>query len=156
MLGDISDLVQLVSFPLALVGIFLAYREGRNSRDLQAALTFADSFGTGWERSWRRVLMQTEELTRRGEQPTEELAEELLNLLNWLDVIGWLIDSRVLARPQTVLASMSPQLRRALQVASPLIESGEARYGPKYWYGVRTLERTLPPWTHPSPLPPSQ
>lgn len=143
MLGALSNIVQIVGFPLALVAIFLAYREGRNSRDLQAALAINDSFRSSWEKSWRKSLNKTEELTRRGRQPTGEVREELFHLLNWLDGVGCLISADTLARPHTVLASIAPQLRRALTVTAPVLEADERRHEPGYWRGVRTLEKTL-------------
>jgi hypothetical protein len=155
-LGDVSNIVQIVGFPLALIGVFLAYREGRKSRDLQAALTFADSFRSSWETSWSKALDEAEDLARRGEQPTEELREQLFTMLNWLDWVGWLIDSDVLARPQTVLASIGPQLKRAMGVVMPIMEDDEARHEVGYWHGVRTLERTLVLIERHRPLPLAQ
>jgi hypothetical protein len=143
MLSNVSNIVQIVGFLLALIGIFFAYREGRNSRDLQAALAFADSFRNSWEVSWRNALQKTEDLARRGKKPRGNLRQELYNMLNWLDVLGHMIDSDLLARPQTVLASISPQLKRAIKVASPMLETDEGIHGPEYWRGVRVLQNSL-------------
>jgi hypothetical protein len=63
-LNNASNIVQIVGFPLALLGLLFAWREGRNSRDLQAALALADSFRSGWEASWREALMTAEKLTK--------------------------------------------------------------------------------------------
>ena len=143
MLSDASNIVQVVGFPLALIAIFLAYREGRNSRDLQAALSIAESFRGSWEGSWRKALDRAEDLARKGRTPTGELREELFNILNWLDGIGWLIDSDALARPRIVLASIAPQIKRAIEVSTPLLETDEPHHEPGYWRGVRTLERAI-------------
>jgi hypothetical protein len=153
MIGDVSAIVQIVSFPLALIGIFLAYREGRNSRDLQAALAFAESFRGSWEGSWRKALDKAENLAQRGKEPTGELREELFHMLNWLDGVGCMIDSDILARPQTVLASISPQLKRAVEAAGPVLKDDEAKHRPGYWRGVRTLEKELAHFEYSSHLP---
>jgi hypothetical protein len=141
MLGDLSDLVQIVGFPLALAAIFLAYREGRNSRDLQAALAINEAFRGSWEKSWRKTLDKTENLARRGRQPRGEIREDLFHLLNWLDGVGCLTSANTLARPHAVLASIAPQLKRALTVAAPVLEADEKSHQPGYWRGVRTLEK---------------
>ena len=64
-------------------------------------------------------------------------------MLNWLDGVGWLIDSDVLARPRTVLASIAPQVKRAIKVITPILEADEERHKSGYWHGVRTLEGAL-------------
>ena len=143
MLSDVSNIVQIIGFPLALVGIFLAYREGRNSRDLQAAISFAESFRSSWEGTWRKALDKAEDLVRKDQAPTGALREELFNILNWLDSVGWLIESDVLARPRTVLASIAPQVKRAIEVTTPVLEADEAMHEPGYWHGVRTLEKVI-------------
>jgi hypothetical protein len=143
MLGDIADLVQMIGLPIAIVIVLLAYRESRKSRDLQAALAFSDAFRASWETSWDSTLQQTEELARRDEQPTGELREQLFSILNWLDWVGSLIGGDVLARPQVVLSSILPQLRRALLIIEPILTDDEARHEPGYWRGVRILQRAL-------------
>jgi len=138
-LNNVSNIVQIVGFTLAFIGLFLAWREGRNSRDLQAALALA--------------LMTAEELDKRGVKPPEEIRKELRQMLNWLDWAGWLIYSGTLARPKTVLASINPQLQRIIQVAAPIIKDDEARHDEEYWRGVRTLERVLIPPKRHQPFP---
>ena len=153
MLNNVSNIVQIVGFTLAFIGLFLAWREGRNSRDLQAALALADSFRSGWETDWRKALMTAEELDKRGVKPPEEIRKELRQMLNWLDWAGWLIYSGTLARPKTVLSSINPQLKRIIQVAAPIIKDDEARHDEEYWRGVRTLERVLIPPKRHQPFP---
>jgi hypothetical protein len=51
MLSYIADLIQAIGLPIAGLAVLLAYREGRRSRDLQAALAFSDSFRTSRERT---------------------------------------------------------------------------------------------------------
>jgi hypothetical protein len=143
MLGDVSDIVQIVGFPLAFLAIFISYREGRNSRDLQAALAINESFRNSWEKSWRIALVKTEGLALKGRKPRGQVWEELFHLLNWLDGVGCLIIADTLARPDVVLASITPQLNRALKVLSPLLEADEENHEPGYWRGVRTLQRVL-------------
>src|SRR5690348_7356120 len=143
MLSDVSNIVQTVGFPLALVGIFLAYREGRNSCDLQAALSVAESFRGRWEGSWRKALDEADGLARKDQAPTGGLREELFNILNWLDGVGWLIESHALTRPRTVLASVAPQVKRAIVVTTPVLEADEAMHEPGYWRGVRALEKVI-------------
>lgn len=143
MLGDIADLVQIIGLPIAIVAVLLAYREGRRSRDLQAALAFSDTFRASWETSWDSTLQQAEELARRDEQSAGELREQLFSILNWLDWVGSLIAGGVLARPQVVLSSILPQLRRALRIIEPILTDDEARHEPGYWRGVRIMQQTL-------------
>jgi hypothetical protein len=142
-LNNASNIVQIVGFPLALVGLLLAWREGRNSRDLQAALALADSFRSGWETNWRKALTTAEELTNKGEELPEEIREELRKMLNWLDWAGRLIYSGTLARPKNVLASIDPQLKRIIRVTAPIIKGDEERHDKEYWRGVRTLEKVF-------------
>lgn len=143
MLTNVSDIVQIIGFSLALVAIFLAYREGRNSRDLQAALTFADSFSERWSAKWRNAIFQTEALQRKGLEPSEELTETLWDMMNWLDTVGWMIDSQMLARPGRVLGSIKPTIRRILKVVTPIMVAQEVANGPAHWHGLRVLERAL-------------
>jgi len=143
MLADISNVVQIVGLPLALIAILLAYREGRHSRDLQAALTFSESFRASWEMSWRKTLQELEERTAKGEELPPELSQEVQNMLNWFDWVGWLIHSDVLARPNHVLGSIAPVLRRVLEATQPIIAAGEEANGPQWWHGVRILENSL-------------
>lgn len=118
---------------VAIVAVLLAYREGRRSRDLQAALAFSDTFKASWETSWDSTLQQAEELARRNEQPAGKLREQLFSIPNWLDWVGSLIAGDVLARPQVVLSSILPQLRRALRIIEPILTDDEARHEPGCW-----------------------
>jgi hypothetical protein len=142
-LGKVADLVQIVGLPMAIVAIVVAYREGRRSRDLQAALAFAESFRVGWEGSWGKALDDAENLAKEAEVPAGDLREQLFSLLNWLDWVGWLIDTDVLARPHIVLSSIVPQLRRALVIVLPVMEADEGRHEPGYWHGVSVLNQAL-------------
>jgi hypothetical protein len=142
-LGNLSDIVQLVGFPIALIAIFLAYREGRNSRDLQAALTLTESFRGSWEKSWRKALDKLEDLAEKGREPVGDLREDIFDMLNWLDGVGCLIEADMLARPHRVLATINPQLIRAIRVTAPILQADELVQAPGYWHGVRTLERAL-------------
>jgi hypothetical protein len=143
MLGDISNIVQVVGLPLAIIAIFFAYREGRNSRDLQAALTFSDSFRTSWEASWRKALRELQEHTAKGDELPQEMREEVYNMLNWLDWVGWLIHSETLARPNHVLGSIAPVLVHILDVTAPVVAADEEINGTEWWHGVRILEHSL-------------
>lgn len=156
MLNDIGDLVQIIGFPLAIVTILLASRDGRNSRDLQAALACSESFLNAQDSNWRDVLNQVEHLSRKGRTPSGHLEEQFLNMLNWLDALGRIIDARMIARPRKVLASISPSVLRILKAATPLVLADDTTYGLEFWRGLRALGHALGLPDHDPFFPPAQ
>lgn len=143
MLNEVADIVTIVGFPLAFIGISLAYREGRNSRDLEAALDISESFLSKFFFTWRHTVREREKLLRGEPVQEDELTDTLLNIINWLDTVGFMIDSHLLARPERVLPSMARTLRLMLEDLRPILEAYEHRDGPERWHGVRVLEQAV-------------
>lgn len=145
MLAAISEIVSIVGFTLALIGISLAYREGRTSRDLQAALAFSNAISNGWYSDWSDTMMQMGELRRKGIPVTEELGDALVNSLNQLDSVGLMIESHLLARPKRVLAPIIPYISRMVNNidTKSIIAAAEASDSPDRWRGVRILDQAL-------------
>jgi hypothetical protein len=161
-LSGISEIVSIVGFPLALMGIFLAYRDGRNSRDLEAALTFSDAFTDRWSSDWRDAVMEIDSLQRRGAPLTEDLGDTLVDIINWLDSVGLMIDSHLLARPNRVLSPIKPSISKMFIPIMPIIAASEVSDRPDRWRGVRILGRasslpaadSLPRPPHPTGMAP--
>jgi hypothetical protein len=143
MLSGIAAIVSIVGFPLALVGIFLAYRDGSNSRDLEAALAFSDAFTDRWSSDWRNVVLEIENRQRSGAPLTEDVGDALVDIINWLDSVGLMIDSHLLARPSRVLSPIKPSISKMFNVIEPIIADSEVSDRPGRWRGVRILGRAL-------------
>ena len=94
------------------------------------------------EASWAKALDEAES-QGLDREPAGDLREQLFNLLNWLDWVGWLIEADVLARPQVVLSSIAPQLRRALAILTPIMLADQRRHEPGYWHGVTALKYAI-------------
>lgn len=123
----------LIGFAVAILQIYLGRREARASRDLEVTLSLSESFRTRWERSWRRVLRRLE----AGEEgPSTEDEDEFLNMLNWVDWLGNLIDRGLLHQEGVVLDAIGPQVRRMLELGRPILRHDVERHGWSYWKGL--------------------
>lgn len=139
----ITQLVTIFTLPLALWGLYLNSRDAKNARTLEAAIAFSDAFRSRWESEWRQALKEAEACRAANQKIPAELDDRLLNLLNWLDWVGYLVQSKALAKPEPILHSIAPQILRAVRVLAPILERGEQQHGTEYWSGVRALESLL-------------
>jgi hypothetical protein len=140
MLSRIAEIITIVGFPLALAGILLAYRDGRNSRDLDAALVISDSFTDRWSPEVQLAVEAVADSQQSGVSPPGEKVDAIVNGLNWLDSVGLMIDSHLLARPNRVVSPIKPELIKTLKSVGFIITTTEAR---ERWRGAWILARTL-------------
>jgi hypothetical protein len=147
MLEHIASLTTIVGFVLAFLAVGSAYREGRNSRDLAASISISESFFR-YLAVWRQVRDHWKAVSTQ--KPNPELGipfeDSALDILNWLNTIGNMIDSRLLARPELVLAPEIRTLRNILKFFihdTKMLQRFEDRDGDKYWRGVRVLDQTV-------------
>jgi hypothetical protein len=142
MLSEISDVVSIFGIPLALIGILLAYRDGRNSRDLDAALVISDAFTDRWSSDLADAIIDFGDSRRKGVPPKNESVDAAINTLGWLNSVGLMIDSQLLARPSRVVSPIKPLLTTLLNSVESIIAALEAS-DPERWRGVRILVRAL-------------
>jgi hypothetical protein len=140
---EVADIVTLIGLPLALVGIGVAIaglifagREGRNSRDLEASLSISEAFVGKWFIDWRNLIRESMKV--RAGIPIDEdaLADGYKSFAHWLNAVGLMVDSRLLARPERVLASMAPTITQMLEITKPMVAAWEGQDGLQHWRGV--------------------
>lgn len=140
MLSGIAEIITIVGFPLALAGILLAYRDGRNSRDLDTALVIADSFTDRWSSEVALAVAAMADSQQRGVSPPTEKVDAVIHGLDWLDSVGLIIGSPLLARKDQVVSPIKPGLIRTLKSVAFIITTPQGR---KRWPGVWVLVRSL-------------
>jgi hypothetical protein len=148
MLEHIASVVTIVGFPLAFIGVWIAYKEGRNSRDLSAALSISDAFLEVFLPVWNEVVTEHRAVRDNTAEPHVQTAwvDNVLKILNWLNAMGFTIDSHLMARPDRVLPPIVPTLRQMLDFTvreTNMLQSFEQRDGLDRWRGVRVLDRTV-------------
>lgn len=147
MLEHIASATTIVGFVVAFFAVRIAYREGRNSRDLAASISISESF-LRYLPLWRQVRDQLKAVSTQEASPElgTLFTHPVLDVLNWLNAIGNMIDSRLLARPKLVLAPEIRTLQNMLNLFirdTETLKGFEDRDGAKYWRGVRVLDRTV-------------
>jgi hypothetical protein len=147
MLEHIASATTIVGFVLAFLAVGIAYREARNSRDLAASISISESFLRHLP-VWRQVRDHLEAVSTQKVSPElgTPFDDSALDILNWLNTIGNMIDSRLLARPERVLAPEIRTLRNILKHFihdTEMLRGFEDRDGAKYWRGVRVLDQTV-------------
>jgi hypothetical protein len=134
-------MVQLLGFPIAALSIYLAYRSYKSSRDVQVALSLSESFRTRWEEGWRKSLNAIAEAQETDKKSDPSHEEQLTNMLNWIDWVGRLMETGVLPKNMTLLATIEAPLVRAIQISRSRIEKDIADKGPNHWKGILTIAR---------------
>ncbi len=140
-----GDLITIIGLPIGLLGLWLSSRTAAKSRDVQVVLNMIESFQHRWDQSWAATLRRVEALrTNSDMEPLpEDVEDDFRSLLNWIDWLGSLQKSRLLNRPDAILESLSPPISRALTAGAPLIRNDEETHGPKFWSGLRHLEKQI-------------
>jgi hypothetical protein len=140
MLSGTAEIITIVGFPLALAGILLAWLDGRHSRDLDAALVIADSFTDRWSPEVKLAIAAINDSQQRRVPPPTEKVDVVINALDWLDSVGLMIGSNLLARPDRVVRPIKRVLISRLESVGFIITTTDAR---ERWRGVWILVRTL-------------
>ena len=142
-IGIVADVVTIIGFPLALLGLWLAARRAAKDRSLAVTLSLIDSFRSGWERSWGGLLRRLEAQGGLSETTSAEDRRELFYILNWIDWLGCFIADGSLRNPQLIFDALGPHLQRAIAIGEAELKQGEAQHGTKHWRGVRHVQRKL-------------
>jgi hypothetical protein len=143
MLSTLGELVQVVGLPIALFALYFGQRDARRSRDLQTALSLIESFRTRWEGTWRDAITTAERSAKNGDPADAATRTEFLNMLNWIDWLGSLIETRALGRPDPLILTLQPQLRRILELAEPVLRDDTRALSADNWIGVGRVRRIL-------------
>ena len=144
LLEQVATLVSLIGVPIALIGLWLSARQSANARDLQVILEMAEAFRKRWEHSWRDTLNALEDIPEDERIDLDrEMRSDLYNLLNWIDWLGVIVKTRMLNNPDAILSTVGPQIRRAIELARPIISRHEKEHGADYWGGLRSIEGLL-------------
>ncbi|MEL6526378.1 MAG: hypothetical protein AAFQ07_11780, partial [Chloroflexota bacterium] len=73
----------------------------------------------------------------------EDLKTELTYILNWLDWLGYLVESRAFKNPYVLYNTLGFQLRRVINLSQRKIEFDTRKHGVGYWGGVEYLSKEL-------------
>lgn len=146
-LGDWASIIAIIGFPLAIIAVLIAYREGRNSRDLASSISISEAF-LRYLPVWRGAveLLQPVSTNTATSQQKDLFTGSAIDILNWLNTIGIMIETHLLARPNLVLG---PELRTFRQMLdfyirhTKMLEGFEVSHGAEAWLGVRVLDRTV-------------
>ncbi|MDX6404471.1 MAG: hypothetical protein QOH70_1926 [Blastocatellia bacterium] len=133
--------VQIISFPVAAVSLYLTRKEAKAGRDLQIALNLSESFRSRWEGGWSDALYKVKE-AQKASRPNEvplEHRDHLFQMLNWIDWLGVLIKTKSLSKKEIIFDSIGPQFVEIIDIGRPLIESDIRKHGSKYWAGLLTV-----------------
>lgn len=125
---DVADLVTVIVLPLALMGtpvaIIFAGPEGRTSRDLEASLSISETVGYV---AWQNLLRESEKV-RKGIQVDEEaFTVEYRSVANWRNTVGFMVDSRLLARPERVLDPNKSTIAQMLGITQLMVAAWESQ-----------------------------
>jgi hypothetical protein len=143
MLDNIALIVQIIGFPLALIGLYAAQRDSRRARDLQTMLTLAEAFRYQWESYGRSVVASVEASVAKSDPVDPEVREKLVNLLNWISWFGVLSETRALSQSEVVIKLLGPQLSRILRIGDFIVRQDALVHGPQYWSSLDVVRRML-------------
>jgi hypothetical protein len=136
--------VQIISFPLVAWSIFVARKEAKASRDLQIALTLSQSFRERWEGGWSDVMYEIRhELKPNNENVPRKYQDHLYKMINWIDWLGVLIQTKSLSEQEIIFRSIRPQLKEIIQYSRPLIREDIKREGRDHWGALLTVADAL-------------
>lgn len=141
-MNTLIDLVQVCGLPLALLALAFGQRNVQRSNDLQATLQLWATFRTKWEGEWRDALFALEQSPDEEQEPG---LTQLWGMLDWIDWLGILVQTRSIRKPHALLRLMGPELDRILAIAAPQIARHDKARGTDYWSGLHTVERLIAP-----------
>jgi hypothetical protein len=148
-LENLALITQIVSFPVAALAIVLAKMDARRAHDLDVVLNLSATFRDRWEQEWRSCLNQVQLFQQETVSSSipDELEDQVLNILNWIDWVGSFLIEGLLAKENVLLQTLGPQLSRAIDLTSEKIKADIAAEGPGYWAGVVAVTQRLRPET---------
>ncbi len=140
---------QIFSLPVAAFTLVLNRIEGRAMRDLQIALTLSESFRKYWESGWEVSLARICDTKKSGNDRkgknwlSDEDANELRHMLNWIDWLGTFVRTRAFSNPHLIIGSIEFRLRQIIDCGEEIIVEESWLNGLEYWRGVITVAELL-------------
>lgn len=145
MLEIIALIVQVVGFPVAIWALCVSKNASTRSRDLQVALALSENFRAKWEAEWRDALdtIAKSQACSRSYIVPAEFERSLWQMLNWLDWVGVLVETRHLSKFRVLSGSLAPQFIQILSAGRLLIAEDVSNQGKGHWQGVLIIAARL-------------
>lgn len=147
-----SLIAQIISFPIVALSIYLTQVESKQGRDVEIALTLAESFRSRWETGWQTTLREVStktEFTQPVLVPVlyqeycEHYYEPIVYMLNWVDWVGIFMTTESLTNEEVVFGSLQMQFEQIINAGRPIIQWGVDEKGLGYWKGILTVGKRL-------------
>jgi len=134
-------LAAALGLPIAAYQLYVGRKEAQAGRDLHVVLSLSESFRSNWDGRWASALVAAE--SDANLDPVQDAA--LQSMLNWVDWLGTLTAHGHLADSGAMLDTLTPPIKRLLEVERARLASDIGREGCEYWAGVLRIARIVWP-----------
>ncbi len=138
----VGSAVSAAAVIVAVIGLVVAYRQERRSRNLQAFLEISGDMRRRWEKGWDVMLRETVPKLNLQERSSGEVGRELRYMLNWLDWMGLIVKMNLIDKQLLFgsLFSVVPvTIKKTAHIIQCDIENPER--GERWWANVLFLAR---------------
>lgn len=132
-----------IGLPILIYQIRSSRITAAKARDMEIALDLVNSFRASWESGWRKTLLKLEEnigVINDQSHLLKDETDELLNMLNWVDWLGNLVDKKFIYDDGLLKDFLQHPIKRILHVAEGKLERDNENLGSNYWRGISILK----------------